>query len=121
MMTTAHNSDRARRVAADTEPSEKFQNPNLIVNGVSPPGSVDQYGKNFRMAKIGRKPKGNRLKRPVSLEVDLWDEVADIAQRDGLPLTDVVQRLVAESLGLPVPAYCLPKVAQEELPLPQAS
>lgn len=73
-------------------------------------------------AKSGPKPKGNRLKRPVALEIDLWDQVASIAERDGLPLTDVVQRLVAERLGLPVPAYCLPKtLTQEELPLPQAS
>jgi hypothetical protein len=43
--------------------------------------------------------------------------------RDGIWITDVVTRMVAESLGRPAPDYCHPKVKnqQEELPLARAS
>jgi hypothetical protein len=46
-------------------------------------------------------------------------EVERIAHRDGIPVTDVVTRMIAESLGRPAPDYCYPTRpdAQEELPL----
>lgn len=69
--------------------------------------------------KPGPKPKGERTPTPVYLPNDLRAEALEIARRDGLPLTSVITRLVAESLGRPVPDFCLPVVQaeQEELPL----
>jgi len=70
----------------------------------------------------GRKPKGHRIGTFISLPVDLRRAAEEIAQREQLPLGDVITRFVAESLNLPAPAYCYPKVeAQEELPLNKAS
>lgn len=61
----------------------------------------------------------------VRLREDLWDAVQEIAQREGLPVSAVITRMVAESLDRPVPDYCQPKTSasstQEELPVPQAS
>lgn len=73
--------------------------------------------------KPGRKPKGERTPTPVYLPNDLRAEALEIARRDGLPLTSVITRMVAESLGRPVPEYCHPatEVKQEELPLTKAS
>ncbi|MBO0881802.1 MAG: hypothetical protein J2P17_15970 [Mycobacterium sp.] len=62
----------------------------------------------------GRKPLGNRIRRSVGMEVDIWAKVEAIAEEEGLPATAVVHRIVAEFLGVPVPTYCLPKQAQEE-------
>jgi hypothetical protein len=68
----------------------------------------------------GRKSKGPRRQTPVYLPVDLWEEAQVICERDGLPMTDVITRLVAQALGKPAPAYCFPKPQlQEELPLSQ--
>lgn len=72
--------------------------------------------------KPGPKGKGERTATPVYLPNDLRAEALKIAQRDGLPLTSVITRMVAESLGRPAPSYCYPVPSdQEELPLTQAS
>lgn len=72
-------------------------------------------------ARRGRKPKGNRVGTFVSLPVELRHAAEAIAQDEGLPLGDVITRLVAESLAMPAPAYCYPaKQQQEELPLKTA-
>jgi hypothetical protein len=74
-------------------------------------------------AKRGRKPKGNR--KPV--RAMLPAEVVDIAdamakEHEDLDRTAVLGRLLCERLGLPVPAYCLPRSSsQQELPLNKAS
>jgi predicted DNA-binding ribbon-helix-helix protein len=60
----------------------------------------------------------------VSLEAEIYQGVVDIADRDSIPITDVITKLCAEALGLPVPAYCVPKGQaenQEKLPLADAS
>jgi hypothetical protein len=58
----------------------------------------------------------------VSLEAEIYQGVVEIADRDSIPITDVITKLCAEALGLPVPAYCVPKVPdQEKLPLADAS
>ncbi|MGM0724151.1 MAG: hypothetical protein ACQEXM_27335 [Actinomycetota bacterium] len=74
--------------------------------------------------KPGPKPKGPRTATPVYLPNELRAEAQEIARRDGLPLTSVITRMVAEALGRPVPSYCYPRQqieAQEELPLTKAS
>jgi hypothetical protein len=73
--------------------------------------------------KPGRKSKGPRVQVPVRLPTEFYEAIDEIAKRDGIWITDVVTRMVAESLGLPAPAYChpKPKSAQEELPLNRAS
>lgn len=72
--------------------------------------------------KPGPKPKGERTPTPVYLPNDLRAEALRIAQRDGLPLTSVITRMVAESLGRRAPDYCYPVVDdQQELPLTKAS
>ncbi|OLM28780.1 hypothetical protein Ae717Ps2_6099c [Pseudonocardia sp. Ae717_Ps2] len=76
--------------------------------------------------KGGRKHLGERRPTMVRLREDLWEAVQEIAQREGLPVSAVITRMVAESLDRPVPDYCQPKTAavrstQEELPVPQAS
>jgi len=75
-------------------------------------------------AKPGPKPRGERVATPVYLPVELRLAVEEVADQDGLPLTAVVTRFVAECLGKPAPAYCLPKAMshdQKELPLGKAS
>jgi predicted DNA-binding ribbon-helix-helix protein len=57
----------------------------------------------------------------VSLEAEIYQGVIELADRDGIPITDVISKLCAEALGLPVPTYCLPKHDQEKLPLADAS
>lgn len=73
--------------------------------------------------KPGRKSKGPRVQVPVRLPTEFYEAVEEIAKRDGIWITDVVTRMVAESLGLPAPDYCHPKTKhqQEELPLIRAS
>lgn len=61
------------------------------------------------------------MQTTVSLEMEVYLGVIEIADREGVPATDVITRLCAEALGLPVPAYCLPKQDQEKLPLANAS
>lgn len=69
-----------------------------------------------------RRRKGNRVQTTVSLEAVIHEQVLALAERDGQPLTDVISRLCAEALGLPVPSYCAPvPKSQEELPLADAS
>lgn len=68
----------------------------------------------------GRVPKGERVGVLVRMPVELREECLAMCQREGLPLTDVVTRLVAEALGREAPAYCYPQ-ATEELPLDRAS
>jgi hypothetical protein len=73
-------------------------------------------------AKKGPKPKGDRVRMSAALPAEVMKELLTIAERDGQTLTDVLGRLLAERLGLPVPVYCLPKGAdQTELPLTKAS
>jgi hypothetical protein len=74
-------------------------------------------------AKPGPKPKGDRTATIVYLPTDFRKHAAEIAQRDGLPLTAIITRAVAEYLGRPTPTYCEPKPAdqQMELPLNRAS
>lgn len=68
----------------------------------------------------GRKPKGNRVGTFVALPVELRRAAEEIAQREQLPLGDVITRIVAEGLGIPAPAYCYPSITQQqELPLTQ--
>lgn len=74
-----------------------------------------------RRGRGGRRRKGNRLQTTVSLEAEIYQRVIEIVDRDGIPATDVINKLCAEALGLPVPAYCLPKQDQEKLPLADAS
>ncbi len=70
----------------------------------------------------GRRRKGNRVQTTVSLEAEIHQRALEIAERDNVPLTDVVSRLCAEALGVPVPEYCLPKIKnQEKLPLADVS
>ena len=71
--------------------------------------------------KPGRKSKGPRVQVPVRLPTEFYEAVEEIAKRDGIWITDVVTRMVAESLGRPAPDYCHPKSQQEELPLTRAS
>jgi hypothetical protein len=73
-------------------------------------------------AKRGPKPKGNRVRISAALPAEVYDQALAIAERDGQTLTDVLGRLLAEALDLPVPSYCLPKSSnQGELPLIRAS
>jgi hypothetical protein len=74
-------------------------------------------------AKPGPKPKGDRTATIVYLPTDFRKQATEIAQRDGLPLTAIITRAVAEYLGQPTPTYCEPKPAdqQMELPLNRAS
>lgn len=75
-------------------------------------------------AKPGPKPRGERVPTPVYLPVELRVAVEEIAEQEGLPLTAVVTRFVAECLGKQPPSYCLPKPTlhdQKELPLDKAS
>ena len=75
-----------------------------------------------RRGRGGRRRKGNRVQTTVSLEAEIYQGVVEIADRDSIPITDVITKLCAEALGLPVPAYCVPKVPdQEKLPLADAS
>lgn len=74
--------------------------------------------------KPGPKPKGARTPTMIYLPDEFRAEAQEIARRDGLPLTSVITRMVAEALGRPVPPYCQPRQqveAQEELPLTKAS
>lgn len=73
--------------------------------------------------KPGRKSKGPRVQVPVRLPTEFYEAVEQIAKQDGIWITDVVTRMVAESLGRPAPDYCQPtsKSQQEELPLTRAS
>ena len=73
--------------------------------------------------KPGRPAKGDRVFTAVRLPREYRMAAEAIARRDGVDVTDVVTRMVGESLGLPIPDYCLPKTTsqQEELPLNKAS
>jgi hypothetical protein len=76
--------------------------------------------------KPGRKSKGPRVQVPIRLPTEFYEAVEQIAKQDGIWITDVVTRMVAESLGRPAPDYCHPKPVrpahrQEELPLVKAS
>ncbi|MBV9139959.1 MAG: hypothetical protein JO115_03415 [Pseudonocardiales bacterium] len=73
--------------------------------------------------KPGPKPKGDRTATIVYLPTEFRRQAAEIAHRDGLPLTAVITRAVAQYLGEPAPRYCEPKTTdqQPELPLDRAS
>lgn len=70
----------------------------------------------------GRKPKLAEGRVYTAAKIPLhYREVLDRqAEEEGIPLGDVITRLLGERLGLPVPAYCRPR-NQEALPLDQAS
>ena len=74
-------------------------------------------------AKKGPKPKDpTRVQTTVTLPANVRAGAEALARRDGLSMTNIIERLLAEGLGLPVPAYCLPKTTtQTELPLRRAS
>jgi hypothetical protein len=74
-------------------------------------------------AKRGPKPKDpTRVQTTVTLPHEVRARAQALADRDGLSLTNTIERLLAEALDVPVPAYCLPKSTdQEELPLSKAS
>jgi hypothetical protein len=74
-----------------------------------------------RRGRGGRRRKGNRVQTTVSLEMEVYLGVIEIADREGVPATDVITRLCAQALGIPVPEYCRPKQDQEKLPLASAS
>lgn len=72
--------------------------------------------------KLGRPSLGDRVGTHVALPVDLRAEIEAIAARDEVTIGAVITRLLADSLGHPVPAYCMPRPkGQEELPLNKAS
>jgi hypothetical protein len=74
-------------------------------------------------ARKGPKPKDpTRVQTTILLPAEVRARAEAIAEKDGLALTNVIARLLSEAMGLPVPAYCLPKnTDQQELPLSQAS
>lgn len=62
------------------------------------------------------------MQTTVTLPAAVRARAEAIAAQDGISLTNVVERVMSEAFGLPVPTYCLPKTnAQEELPLSKAS
>ena len=78
--------------------------------------------------KRGPKPKGNRVNTSMALEIEVRQHAQVLADRDGLALCDVINRLCAEALGLPAPPYSVPKdpqdpedAVQETLPMAEAS
>ena len=72
-------------------------------------------------AKRGPRPKGDRVRCCAALPAEAVNRALAIAERDGQTFTDVLGRLLCEALDMPVPAYCLPKRDQRELPLTKAS
>lgn len=74
-------------------------------------------------ARRGPKPKDpTRVQTTVTLPHEVRARAQALADRDGLSLTNTIERLLAEALDVPVPAYCQPKTTkQEELPLSKAS
>jgi len=72
--------------------------------------------------KRGPKPLGDRRPFSVVYERELLEAAEELAERDNLPVGRVINRLLAEALGKPVPPYCLPKHGQQqELLVEQAS
>ena len=72
-------------------------------------------------AKPGPKPLDpTRVQTTVTLPAAVRARAQEIADRDGLSLTNIIERELAKAFGLPVPEYCLPK-RQAELPLSKAS
>lgn len=78
------------------------------------------------------RPRGKRGPAPldptreattVTLQAAVKERAREIAQRDGISMTNVIERELCLAWGLPVPTYCLPKntTDQEELPLSKAS
>jgi|UPI000491624B hypothetical protein len=54
----------------------------------------------------------------IWLPHEMYEEVAEMAATDELPMGRVITRLVAQALDKPAPAWSLPKIEdQEELPL----
>lgn len=64
-----------------------------------------------------------RAPTTVSLTAAVKARVQSIAERDGISMSNVIERTLCELVNVPVPHYCLPKPAedQEELPLDEAS
>lgn len=78
---------------------------------------------NYRRPKRrGPEPLGDRVQFTVNFERDLLEAAEAIAEHDDLPVARIINRLVAEALGMPVPHYCLPKASnQEALPIDDAA
>ena len=74
-----------------------------------------------RRSRRGPKPKDpTRVQTTVLLPAAVRARAQEIADQDGLALTNIIARELAKAFGLPVPEYCLPK-RQEPLPLSKAS
>lgn len=72
--------------------------------------------------RAGRPPKHTtaRIATKAVLPVDMRAAIEDIARAEGLAVSDVMTRLLAEGLGLPVPPYCQ-RPNRQELPFAKAS
>ena len=57
----------------------------------------------------GRKPKGDRIRTTVALPREVVVRVQQIADREHVPMTDVIGRLCAQALDIPTPTYCMSK------------
>lgn len=62
----------------------------------------------------------------MTLQAAVKERAREIAQRDGISMTNVIERELCRAWGLPVPKYCLPRppkspTPQQELPLDKAS
>ena len=67
-------------------------------------------------------PKGELVKTSVNLPREVVKQAQLRADRQGVPVTDIVAQLCCQALGIEVPTYCLPKTSnQRELPLAEAS
>jgi hypothetical protein len=79
-------------------------------------------GRHPPMGLRGPKGKGPRYQIPVRLPIPLYEQVAEMAARDGIPIGDYLVRSLAEAHGHPVPDYCRPRsTGQTELPMATAS
>jgi hypothetical protein len=72
--------------------------------------------------RTGRPSKGDRVTTFVRLPRRVREAVEQMADDEGLPMSDVLVRIVCEALGHSVPDHCYPKtIDQTELPIAQAS
>lgn len=74
--------------------------------------------------KRGPKPLDpTRVATTVTLQAAVKEHANAIAKRDGVSMTNVIERVLCAAFGMPVPVYCLPKAneQQRELPLSKAS
>ncbi|WP_156934914.1 hypothetical protein [Pseudonocardia spinosispora] len=59
----------------------------------------------------------------VTLPAAVKEHAYALAKRDGVSMTNIIERVLCAAFGMPVPSYCLPKPnsGQRELPLAKAS